>query len=134
VLEDADIETAVKFSVMGRLYNNGETCISAKRFIVTDKVYDAFVDAFVIQMKDIIMGDPTDESSQLGPLSSQEQFGTVKGQVEDSVSRGASILCGGEAPDRTGAYYPATVLADLAPGMPAFDDDRAGRVDHPRQG
>ncbi|GGA28456.1 NAD-dependent succinate-semialdehyde dehydrogenase [Neptunicoccus cionae] len=128
VLEDADIETAVKFSVMGRLYNNGETCVSAKRFIVTDKVYDAFVDAFVDQMKAIKMGDPTDENTQLGPLSSEDQFNTVKEQVEESVSRGASILCGGDVPDRTGAYYPATVLADLKEGMPAFDDEIFGPV------
>jgi succinate-semialdehyde dehydrogenase / glutarate-semialdehyde dehydrogenase len=128
VLEDADIATAVKFSVMGRLYNNGETCISAKRFIVTDTVYDAFVDAFVAQMKDIIMGDPTDEDSQLGPLSSQEQFDTVKGHVDDCVAKGAKVLCGGEAPDRTGAYYPATVLIDLASGMPAYDDEIFGPV------
>ncbi|WP_394688725.1 NAD-dependent succinate-semialdehyde dehydrogenase [Hoeflea sp.] len=128
VLEDADIETAVRFSVMGRLYNNGETCVSAKRFIVTDKVYDAFVDAFVAKMKDITLGDPTDDACQLGPLSSKEQFDTVKGQVDDSVAKGARILCGGEAPERTGAYYPATVLAELAPGMPAHDDEIFGPV------
>lgn len=128
VLEDADIETAVKYSVMGRLYNNGETCVSAKRFIVTDKVYDAFVDAFVAQMKDVTLGDPTDENSQLGPLSSQDQFDTVKSQVDDSVAKGATVLCGGKAPDRKGAYYPATVLADLAPGMPAYNDEIFGPV------
>ena len=128
VLEDADIETAVKYSVMGRLYNNGETCVSAKRFIVTEKVYDRFVDAFVAQMKDITMGDPTDENSQLGPLSSQDQFDTVKGQVDDSVAKGAKVLCGGQAPNRKGAYYPATVLTDLAPGMPAYDDEIFGPV------
>lgn len=128
VLDDADIETAVKHSVIGRLYNNGETCVSAKRFIVTDKVHDAFVNAFVAQMKDIVMGDPMHAQSQLGPLSSQDQFDTVKGQVDDSVARGAKILCGGEAPDRKGAYYPATVLADLAPGMPAYDDEIFGPV------
>jgi len=128
VLEDANIETAVKFSTMGRLYNNGQTCVSAKRFIVTDKVYDAFVDAFVAKMKDITMGDPTDEAIQLGPLSSQDQFDTVKSQVDESVAKGASILCGGNAPDRKGAYYPATVLADLAPGMPAYDDEIFGPV------
>jgi succinate-semialdehyde dehydrogenase/glutarate-semialdehyde dehydrogenase len=128
VLQDADIETAVTYSVMGRLYNNGETCISAKRFIVTDKVHDAFVDAFVAQMKNIVMGDPTDENSQLGPLSSQSQFDTVKEQVDTSVARGAKILCGADAPERKGAYYPATVLADLAPGMPAYDDEIFGPV------
>jgi succinate-semialdehyde dehydrogenase/glutarate-semialdehyde dehydrogenase len=123
VLEDADIDVAVKFSVMGRLYNNGETCVSAKRFIVTDKVYDAFVDAFVAQMRDITMGDPTDPASQLGPLSSQDQFDTVKDQVDKSVAKGATVLCGG-----TAAYYPATVLADVTPGMPAYDDEIFGPV------
>lgn len=119
VLEDADIETAVKFSVMGRLYNNGETCVAAKRFIVADKVYGSFVDAFVDQMKAIRMGDPMDEDSQLGPLSSQDQFDTVKDQVEKSIAKGARALCGGEVPDMTGAYYPATVLVDVAPGQRA---------------
>ncbi|SEW40551.1 succinate-semialdehyde dehydrogenase / glutarate-semialdehyde dehydrogenase [Cognatiyoonia koreensis] len=128
VLEDADIETAVKYSVMGRLYNNGETCVSAKRFIVTDKVHDAFVDAFVAQMKDVIMGDPTKEDTQLGPLSSHDQFDTVKDQVDESVKKGAKVLCGGTAPDGPGAYYPATVLAELAPGMPAYDDEIFGPV------
>jgi len=128
VLEDADIDTAVEFSVMGRLYNNGETCVSAKRFIVTDNVYDDFVDAFVAQMKDIVMGDPTDENSQLGPLSSQDQFDTVKEQVDASVAKGATILCGGDVPDRTGAYYPATVLAEVTPGMPAYEDEIFGPV------
>ncbi|MBZ2168099.1 NAD-dependent succinate-semialdehyde dehydrogenase [Marinobacter sp. F4216] len=128
VLQDADIETAVKFSVMGRLYNNGETCVSAKRFIVTDKVYDAFVEAFVAQMQDINMGDPSDDNTQLGPLSSQAQFDTVKEQVDASVAKGAKILCGGKVPDQTGAYYPSTVLADLKPGMPAYDDEIFGPV------
>jgi len=128
VLEDADIETAVKYSVMGRMYNNGETCVSAKRFVVTEKVYDEFVSAFVDQMEAITLGDPTDEDSQLGPLSSDEQFDTVKSQVEKSVAKGAKLLCGGIAPDKTGAYYPATVLADVTPGMPAYDDEIFGPV------
>lgn len=128
VLEDADIETAVKYSVMGRLYNNGETCVSAKRFVVTDKVYDAFVDAFVAQMKEIKMGDPTDEATQLGPLSSEDQFETVRDQVSDSVKKGARVLCGGEVPNREGAFYPATVLGDVTPGMPAYDDEIFGPV------
>lgn len=128
VLEDADIETAVKYSVMGRLYNNGETCVSAKRFVVTEKVYDAFVDAYVAQMKEIRMGDPTNEDNQLGPLASQEQRDTVKKQVDASIARGARALCGGAAPEGTGAYYPATVLVDVAPGMPAYDDEIFGPV------
>ncbi|MAQ36986.1 MULTISPECIES: NAD-dependent succinate-semialdehyde dehydrogenase [Thioclava] len=128
VLEDADIETAVKFSLMGRLYNNGETCVSAKRFVVADKVYDAFVEAFVEQMKAVKMGDPTKDDTQLGPLSSEDQFETVKEQVEQSLAKGAKALCGGEAPGGTGAYYPATVLVDVVPGMPAYDDEIFGPV------
>ncbi len=128
VLEDADIETAVKFSVMGRLYNNGQTCVSAKRFVVTDSNYDAFVEAYVAQMSEIGMGDPMEEDTKLGPLSSADQRDTVAGQVEDSVKAGATVLCGGEVPDRTGAYYPATVLGDVTPGMPAYDDEIFGPV------
>ncbi|PVA05294.1 NAD-dependent succinate-semialdehyde dehydrogenase [Thalassorhabdomicrobium marinisediminis] len=128
VLEDADIETAVKFSVMGRLFNNGETCVSAKRFIVTEKNYDAFVTAFVEQMEAIKMGDPMDDSTDLGPLSSQDQFEKVRDQVNESVDAGATVLAGGEVPDREGAYYPATVLGDVTPGMPAYDDEIFGPV------
>ena len=128
VLQDADIETAVKFSVIGRLYNNGETCVSAKRFVVADKVYDAFVEAFVAKMSEIKMGDPMEEGTKLGPLSSIEQFETVRDQVKESVANGAKVLCGGEVPDRTGAYYPATVLGDVKPGMPAYDDEIFGPV------
>ena len=128
VLDDADIETAVKFSVAGRIYNNGQTCISAKRFIVTDKNYDAFVSAYVEQMKAIEMGDPMDKDTKLGPLSSPEQFETVRDQVKESVEKGADLLCGGEVPDRTGTYYPATVLGNVTPGMPAYDDEIFGPV------
>jgi succinate-semialdehyde dehydrogenase/glutarate-semialdehyde dehydrogenase len=128
VLEDADIETAVKTCVMGRLYNNGETCVSAKRFIVTDAVYDEFVYAFVERMKGVTMGDPTKEDTQLGPLSSKEQFDTIVEQVSKSIDQGATLLCGGDPADDAGCYYPATVLADCKPGMPAYDDELFGPV------
>ncbi|MEX3314693.1 NAD-dependent succinate-semialdehyde dehydrogenase [Sulfitobacter sp. PS-8MA] len=128
VLDDADIETAAKFSAAGRIYNNGQTCISAKRFIVTEKNHDAFLEAFVEQMKAIEMGDPMDENTKLGPLSSQEQFEAVRDQVKESVEKGAEVLCGGEVPERTGAFYPSTVLANVTPGMPAYDDEIFGPV------
>jgi succinate-semialdehyde dehydrogenase/glutarate-semialdehyde dehydrogenase len=96
--------------------------------VVADKVYDGFVSAFVDQMNAIKMGDPTDQDTQLGPLSSQDQFDRVKDQVDESVAKGAKVLCGGEAPERTGAYYPATVLVDVEPGMPAYDDEIFGPV------
>ena len=129
VLEDADIDLAVKTCMIGRLYNNGETCVSAKRFVVTDAVYDQFVDAFVEAMKGAKMGDPMDENTQLGPLSSEEQFKTVKEQTEKSIAGGATLLCGGDPDDNPdGWYYPATVLADCQPGTPAYDDEIFGPV------
>ena len=128
VLDDANIETAVKTCVMGRLYNNGETCVSAKRFIVTDAVYDEFVSAFVERMKGVTMGDPTKDDTQLGPLSSKEQFDTIVEQVSKSIDQGATLLCGGDPADDAGCYYPATVLADCKPGMPAYDDELFGPV------
>ncbi len=128
VLEDADVELAVKTCVQGRIYNNGETCVSAKRFVVTEAVYDAFVSAFVEQMKAIKLGDPTHESTELGPVSSQEQFDTLVAQVKKSIEGGAELLCGGNPSDSVGHYYPATVLANCQPGTPAYDDELFGPV------
>ncbi|MCK0100419.1 NAD-dependent succinate-semialdehyde dehydrogenase [Qipengyuania sp. S6317L1] len=129
VLEDADIDLAVQTCAVGRLYNNGETCVSAKRFVVTDAVYDKFVDAFVERMKSTKLGDPMDEDTQLGPLSSEQQFKDVKEQTEKSIAGGATLLCGGDPEDDPkGWYYPATVLADCQPGTPAYDDEIFGPV------
>ena len=128
VLEDADIDLAVETCVQGRLYNNGETCVSAKRFVVTEAVYDDFVAAFVARMQRAKMGNPTAEDTELGPVSSQEQFDTLVEQVGKSVEQGATLLCGGDPQEGEGYYYPATVLADCKPGMPAYDDELFGPV------
>ncbi len=128
VLEDADVALAVKTSVAARIYNNGETCVSAKRFIVTAAVYDAFIGAFVEQMQAITMGDPTADETQLGPMSSQEQFDTLAEQVSKSIAGGATLLCGGVPAESHGYYFPATVLADCQPGTPAYDDELFGPV------
>lgn len=128
VLEDADVELAVKTCVQGRIYNNGETCISAKRFVVTAAVYDAFISAFVDQMKAVKMGDPTAKDTQLGPLSSKEQFDKLSEQVTKSIAGGADLLCGGNPKKGVGYFYPATVLANCQPGTPAYDDELFGPV------
>ncbi|WP_267138302.1 NAD-dependent succinate-semialdehyde dehydrogenase [Anianabacter salinae] len=128
VLEDADIETAVKQSVMGRVYNNGETCVAAKRFIVVDAVYDQFKEAFVAAMNDLKAGDPMEGEADIGPMAREDLRDTLHHQVRASVDKGATILCGGEIPDGQGFYYPATVLGDVAPGMPAYDDELFGPV------
>ncbi len=128
VLEDADVALAVKTCVIGRLYNNGETCVSAKRFVVTAAVYDEFVGAFVEQMQAITMGNPTAEATQLGPVASKEQFDTLSEQVTQSIAGGATLLCGGVPDKSVGYFFPATVLADCQPGTPAYDDELFGPV------
>ncbi|MDR5589941.1 NAD-dependent succinate-semialdehyde dehydrogenase [Christiangramia sp. SM2212] len=128
VLEDADIELAVETCVQGRVYNNGETCVAAKRFIVVDKVYDQFKEAFVKQMSNIKAGDPTKEDSDIGPMARKDLRDELHEQVEESVKQGAKILCGGKMPDGDGYFYPATVLDELKPGMPAYDDELFGPV------
>ena len=128
LLEDADLDLAVDTCVKGRLFNNGETCVNAKRFIVTDTVYNDFVDRFVEAMAAVETGDPMDETTQLGPMARYDLRDTLAKQVEESVEKGARIACGGEVPEGPGAYYPATVLLDVKPGQPAYDDELFGPV------
>ncbi|MCC8360664.1 NAD-dependent succinate-semialdehyde dehydrogenase [Salinimicrobium sediminilitoris] len=128
VLEDADLELAVKTCVMGRIYNNGETCVAAKRFIVVEKVYDQFKKAFVEQMSQVKAGDPSKDESDIGPMARKDLREELHEQVEESVKKGAKVLCGGKIPDGDGFFYPATVLDNLEPGMPAYDDELFGPV------
>ncbi|MGR3321703.1 MAG: NAD-dependent succinate-semialdehyde dehydrogenase [Pseudooceanicola sp.] len=126
VLDDADLDRAVKACVTGRIYNNGETCVAAKRFIVVDAIYDRFRDAFVEQMKAIKHGDPMQDGPDLGPLVTGQQRDDLHEQVQESVRNGAKLLCGGEIPEGKGFFYPATVLDEVAPGQPAYDDELFG--------
>lgn len=128
VLSDADIPTAVKTCVQARMFNNGETCVAAKRFVVVDSVYDEFRDAFVETMGAIVMGDPNEESSGLGPMAREDLRDELHEQVTESIQAGATATIGGEVPDRDGWFYPATVLEDVKPGMPAYDDELFGPV------
>ena len=128
VFDDADLELAIKTCAQGRLFNNGQTCVAAKRFIVTAKNYDAFVEGYAAAFKAIVMGDPNDEDTQLGPLVSCSQRDQIQSQVEESIAKGARAIVGGNIPDRTGWFYPATALVDVAPGQPAYDDEIFGPV------
>ena len=128
VLEDADIDKAAEVCARARLYNNGQTCINGKRFIVTDKVYDAFLEKFVAKFEATRIGDPLAEDSDMGPMARRDLREDVQKQVDQSVEKGAKIACGGEIPDGPGAFYPATVLVDVAPGQPAYDDEIFGPV------
>ena len=128
VLEDADLELAVEKCVRGRIYNNGETCIAAKRFVVVDAVYEQFKEAFVKAMKDVKVGNPMDDSYEMGPMAREDLRETLHEQVEESVEKGAEILCGGEITEGKGYYYPVTVLGNVKPGQPAYDDELFGPV------
>lgn len=128
VLEDADLEIAVEMCVKGRIYNNGETCIAAKRFIVVDWVYEPFKKAFVEAMSNLKMGDPNSEESHLGPMARKDLRETMHEQVQKSVEKGAEILCGGKIPEGEGYFYPATVLGSVKPGQPAYEEEIFGPV------
>ena len=128
VLEDADMDQAVKKCVQARMYNNGETCIAAKRFVVVDAVYDEFRDAFVSAMENLKFRDPTEDGVDFGPMARADLRDDLHDQVRQSVANGAKILCGGELPDRDGFFYPATVLDNVLPGQPAYDDELFGPV------
>ncbi|WP_281542373.1 NAD-dependent succinate-semialdehyde dehydrogenase [Maribacter aestuarii] len=128
VLGDADIQMAAKTCAEGRIYNNGETCVAAKRFIVVDSVYEEFKDAFVKRMKAVKLGNPTEEATDLGPMAREDLREKLIDQVKESVDKGARILTGGEVPDGKGYYYPSTVLDNVLPGQPAYDDELFGPV------
>jgi len=128
VLADADIEAAVEVCVNGRVYNNGETCIAAKRFIIVDDIYDDFRDAYVKAMSALKTGDPTSDEFDMGPMARKDLRDDLHKQVLDSVAKGAEILCGGEMPEGKGYFYPSTVLGNVLPGQPAYDDELFGPV------
>ena len=128
VLADADVEAAAEACVSARLVNSGQSCIAAKRLIAVPEVYDAFRDAVLSRMKKVEMGDPTREDTLLGPLAREDLRDALHQQVRRSVDAGATCLLGGEVPDRSGWWYPATLLEDVAPGMPAWDEELFGPV------
>ncbi|MDM7955781.1 NAD-dependent succinate-semialdehyde dehydrogenase [Blastomonas sp.] len=126
VLDDADLDLAIETCVQGRIYNNGQTCVNAKRFVVTAANYDAFVKGYAEAFEALTMGDPCEDDTQLGPLVSKRQRDSLHDQVEKSVEKGARVLTGGKIPQQTGWFYPPTVLVDVEPGQPAYDDELFG--------
>jgi succinate-semialdehyde dehydrogenase/glutarate-semialdehyde dehydrogenase len=128
VLEDADIDLAVVTCAHARLYNNGETCVAAKRFVVVDSIYDEFRDRLVKEFAKYELGDPMLETSKIGPMAREDLRTKLHEQVEESVKKGATITLGGEIPAGKGAYYPATILEDVKPGQPAYEDELFGPV------
>ena len=128
ILKDADLDQAVEACVIGRLLNTGQSCIAAKRFIVVADVLADFQERLIDEMRVKKWGDPFEEDVDLGPMVNETARDEIHNQVLMSVEKGAAILLGGKVPDNPGAYYPATVLGNVRPGMPAFDEELFGPV------
>ena len=128
ILEDAELESAADLCVTSRLINGGQSCISAKRFIIVESVFDKFEKLYVEKMAVKKMGDPFNEYNDIGPQASIPLRDELHDQVLRSVKAGAKLLLGGEIPDGDSAFYPATVLSNVTPGMPAFDEELFGPV------
>jgi succinate-semialdehyde dehydrogenase/glutarate-semialdehyde dehydrogenase len=128
VMPSADLDRAVDVGVGARLLNNGQSCINAKRFIVHSDVYDEFTRRFVEAMKAKVVGDPMSESTDVGPLATAQQVDDVAELVDDAVSHGAEVLCGGKALEQAGFYYPPTVLAGITPAMRVHQEEVFGPV------
>ncbi|MFG1924147.1 NADP-dependent succinic semialdehyde dehydrogenase [Cryptosporangium sp. NPDC048952] len=128
VLPSADVAKAAAVAVTARCQNNGQSCIAAKRFIVHTDVYDAFAAAFVDRMAALTVGDPMDEKTDVGPLATEQGRTDVEELVQDAKDQGATVLCGGTAPDQPGWWYPPTVVADLTPEMRMYREEVFGPV------
>ncbi len=128
ILEDADLESAASICATARLINSGQSCIAAKRFIVVEKVREAFEELFVAAMAAGKMGDPMEEDTLVGPQARSDLRDELHDQVVRSIQAGARCVLGGEVPDGPGAYYPPTILTDVGPGMPAYSEELFGPV------
>ncbi|WP_406045959.1 NADP-dependent succinic semialdehyde dehydrogenase [Micromonospora sp. NBC_00898] len=128
VMPSADLDRAAEVATTARCQNNGQSCIAAKRFIVHTDVFDAFADKFAANMAALTVGDPMDDSTDVGPLASEHGRDEVHAQVRDAVDQGATVLCGGEKPTGDGWYYPPTVVTDLTPQMRMWAEEVFGPV------
>ena len=128
ILEDADIDKAVEWAITGRINNNGECCIASKRFIAVEAIADEFLEKFKEKMENLVIGDPMDPRTELGPMSSEKAAVHIIDQIRESVDAGATILLGGTRSDRTGAFIEPTILTDLKPGILAYHEEIFGPV------
>jgi len=128
VLEDADLDHTIPWAVWGRMYNAGQTCCAAKRFIVVESRADEFLDRFKTALSALKAGDPLDEKTTLGPLSSEAALVQLLGQVDQAVAKGAKLALGGKRIERPGSYMEPSILTDIKPDNPAFRDEFFGPV------
>jgi succinate-semialdehyde dehydrogenase/glutarate-semialdehyde dehydrogenase len=128
VLDDANLEMAVKWAVWGRLLNCGQGCACSKRFIAVEAVYDRFLAGLKEAIRDCVIGDPMDKATQLGPLSSERAWKLLQDQIKRAVDSGATLVAGGKAIDRPGFYLQPTILADLRRENPVSREEFFGPV------
>ncbi len=128
VLEDADLEEAARVGVAARYQNAGQSCIAAKRFILVEAIAEEFLARFRSLVEELKPGDPLDEATTLAPLARADLRDELHRQVQDSVAEGAVVVTGGEPLPGPGAYYPATILDRVEPGMRAYEEELFGPV------
>ncbi|MGQ9818709.1 MAG: NAD-dependent succinate-semialdehyde dehydrogenase [Candidatus Kapaibacteriales bacterium] len=128
ILKDADLKQTVKTCVTSRLINNGQSCISAKRFIVEDDIYDEFLLMFTAEMEKQIVGNPMDEKTTLGPLARKDLQIELDHQVQRSIDKGCQLILGGKISQTKGFFYLPTILSNVMPGHPVFDEETFGPV------
>ncbi len=126
VLEDADVETAARVAIDARFQNAGQSCISAKRFIVVESVADEFQERFRNGIEELVVGDPADGSTRIGPLAKKDLVDTLDQQVQRSVTAGATIVTGGRRLERRGYFYAPTLITDVKAGMDVFSEETFG--------
>ena len=128
ILDDADLGKAAQTCAISRLINTGQSCIAAKRFIVLESVKDKFEELLLQNMQNVKMGNPLDETNTIGPMARLDLRDELHEQVVQSIKLGAKLLLGGKMPQGKGAFYPPTILTNVKPGMPAFDEELFGPV------
>jgi succinate-semialdehyde dehydrogenase/glutarate-semialdehyde dehydrogenase len=128
VMPSADVAEAVSNAVASRMVNNGQSCINAKRFIVHEQVADEFERLMVERMEALVVGDPMDESTDIGPLSSVQAAEGIEQQVQDLLGTGARLLTGGKRPSGPGAFYPPTAITDIPADAPGGREEFFGPV------
>jgi succinate-semialdehyde dehydrogenase/glutarate-semialdehyde dehydrogenase len=128
VLADVDVAEVAARAVEARMINSGQSCIAAKRFIVEAPIAEPFVEAFTAAVARLRVGDPMDRSTDIGPMARDDLLGTLEDQVARSVQAGAKLRTGGRRLERQGYFFAPTVLDQVEPGMPAFDEEVFGPV------
>jgi len=128
VLKDADLDKCVPKAIISRFLNTGQSCIAAKRFIVDENIYDDFINRIEIEVNKLVVGDPSDINTQIGPLAKEIFVDELDSQIKSSVDKGASLICGGKRIDQKGFYYEPTLLVDVDETMDTFKQETFGPV------